>query len=73
MIKTKIDFSPAEPMYPCLKYLGDTEDERFVVLFTEPDTGVVVAASKYRKLGEQDDWDENDFTPFHGTVTLSNA
>lgn len=66
-----------EPFYP---YLGIWEKTGLIVMFLEKETGVVIDPGKdrnadsERKLGQWgNDWAEDEFTRFHGTVTLSNA
>lgn len=45
-----------------------------IVLFSEPDTGVVIAETdpdEAHELGQySDDWEENEFRPFTGEVNL---
>ena len=56
--------------YPVLKICKDT-----IVLFIKENTGICVATShlEYGELGEySDDWDEESFVLFSGTVELSN-
>ena len=61
---------PEEYKYPCLKIssLGT------VVLFTAPKIGVSVAESKiHGHVGTYlEEWREENFKPFHGSVTLVN-
>ncbi len=63
-----------EDEYPCLKVSEDTGN---VVLFTKVNTGTIVyigvGSPSYYKVGEYcDEWAEELFEPFNGTVQLSN-
>lgn len=62
-------------VYPCLKqYTGVTAASR-VVLFNGPKTGVVVYTKGFQdeNVGDYDNrWSENVYTPFEGTIRLSN-
>ena len=58
-----------QPEYPCLKIskLGN------IVLFTEPETGVRVSTDANYNIGYfSRSWDMSEFTPFTGSITLSN-
>ena len=62
-----------KPKYPYLGIRKDEEDYT-VVLFTSCDEGTVVA-SDYNKqpIGYYSNgWRQSDFTPFTGTIELSN-
>jgi hypothetical protein len=75
MLLSRRKDSPAS-FYPCLKeFIRAASDESFVVLFTEPRTGMVVWAdvNAARPVGDFDrNWDEDDdtFRPYHGRITL---
>ena len=59
---------PENSEYPCLK-ISRLET---LVYFTGPRAGTVLSAS-FRHVGEySDDWCEENFEPFSGTVTLKN-
>ena len=48
--------------------------ENFVILFTSPSAGVVVAEGMDRTLGEhRTDWIEDNFEDFNGEVKLQNV
>ena len=62
--------------YPCLKRYthGDTDK---VVLFTSMMKGVTVYSNKKEDIGSEagskdSGWAEEQFTPFNGTIELSN-
>lgn len=59
------------PEYPCLKVSKNTGN---IVLFIASKTGIVVSVvSDLWELGDYSDaFAENDFTPFTGSITLSN-
>jgi hypothetical protein len=63
-VKTSIE-------YP---YLGIYEDKSFIVFFISEKTGYVLWRNLYgRNVGDFSSvWVENNFTPFNGTITLSN-
>lgn len=70
-----------ESSYPCLKiYNNDSKLGVYVVLFTEPKNGVVVYSENQRvKVGDDNktysetaSWAEECFSPFNGTIELSN-
>ena len=76
-VTTSNQGTPPKPKYP---YLGIWEKTGLIVMFIGEETGVVVDsgtdrdAVSERKLGYWDDeWAEDDFARFHGTVTLTNA
>ncbi len=58
--------------YPCLKILRRLSQ---VVLFTEPNTGMVIhTLSVLNETGSySDDWPEEMFNLYNGEVVLSNA
>lgn len=65
-----------EEHYPCLKEYT-VDDLAFVVLFSEPNTGMVVWSSRtnsqntLRAVGDySSEWDEPRFEPYHGRITL---
>lgn len=64
---------PADKTYP---YLGIYEkDKNFIVLFTSSKNGVIVwtsGRSQYNVGYTGCEWQESQFTPFSGTVQLSN-
>jgi len=56
--------------YPCLKW---RESSGLIVLFTAINRGFAIKPNIYWAIGEYyDGWKEEDFKPFHGTITLSN-
>ena len=62
----------ATPKYP---YLGINLIKTKIVLFDGPSKGTAVWTKQAPSLnlGEySDEWDEDIFTPYNGTVTLSN-
>ena len=69
-----------ESSYPCLKiYNNESGLGVYVVLFTEPQKGVVVFSENKRlKVGDNEkadggtSWAEECFSPFNGTIELSN-
>ena len=65
-----------ESKYPYLGKADKQVEKQFIVLFTSYKTGVVVQTDKeaYWPLGQFDThWAEDDcFTPFTGSITLSN-
>ena len=63
--------TPVKDEYPCLKVSKNTGN---IVLFIASKTGVVVSVvNDFWELGEYSDgFAENDFTPFTGSITLSN-
>lgn len=60
--------------YGCLKIWGKEKGRRFIVLFYSYKKGVVVYSEhKDHVVGDSSTyWSEEEFTPFNGTVTLSN-
>ena len=69
MIKTKS--SPVHKVrdYPLLKNYGD-----LIVLFTHPNTGVVVQSGNGWDLGHHSvKWGEEDFEIYDGVLTLENG
>jgi len=70
MITSKFNQSIKEDDYPVLK-----KWESLIVLFTAPDTGVVVVTNKpdSAPIGRSSNsWHEASFTIFRGEVILSN-
>ena len=58
-----------EDEYPCLM----TDRNGLVILFTHQYVGTVVSAQGCNNLGEFcENWDSEDFTTYHGTITLEN-
>ena len=72
-MKVEVNETPVEQKskYP---WIGKYKDGSFIMLFTEPEYGVVLqSVDKDWKVGERsDDMDESFFTPFTGSITLSN-
>lgn len=69
MKSTKNEKVTAKDEYPCLK----TEGDGLVVLFTEPSYGLVVSPDGCYGMGHVSaDWNEHNFTTYHGTITLEN-
>lgn len=75
-MKSTITVEPiVPPRYPYLGILKDGGDVSIVVLFTKPSSGTIVSTNNeaYYPLGYTPlDWEESDFSPFHGSVVLSN-
>lgn len=70
----KISNPASEWKYPCLKQFSEHETF-FVVLFSERDTGTVVARTGTARwaLGHfSNEWAEKEFKPYYSTITLSN-
>lgn len=72
-MKVEVNQKEVEPNleYPCLKI----SDAGLIVLFTSIETGIVIQPDKRNlyTVGQYGtDWMESKFTPFHGTITLSN-
>mgnify|MGYP000892709262 CR=1 FL=1 len=70
-MKVEVNQKSVEPKseYPCLK----VRESGLIVLFTSSKTGTVIQSDNYHQLGEYGiDWIESKFTPFTGTITLSN-
>ena len=72
-MKVEVNQKAVEPKseYPCLKI----SESGNIVLFTSSKTGTVIQSDKsnYYQVGKYStDWAERNFTPFHGTITLSN-
>lgn len=61
--------TPVKPKYP---YLG--KQSSYLVAFTSRDTGVLVSGKNeaVKLYTESEEWEEDDFTPFTGSITLSN-
>lgn len=83
-MKTTVTKGASNRTYP---YLATPDEningvEKHVVMFTAPKTGVVVHSDiSVRRVGDTSvrrvgdtrvDWYEESFTPYTGTVTLSN-
>ena len=70
-MKSKIKKNACIPEYPKLKICITTER---VVLFTSPETGVLVARLNSNKdVGKlSSNWNEGEFTTFNDEVVLSN-
>lgn len=74
-MKVEVNKTPVEQKskYP---YIGISKDDSdyTIVYFTSPETGVCLATDCYGdKVGENSgDWSESLFTPFTGSITLSN-
>lgn len=71
MIKSVVDREEKHSgwNYPCLGIAKDG----LIVLFSAEEVGVVIRPSDDYRCGYYaDDWDMVCFTPFTGTVTLSN-
>ena len=69
-MKSEIIEAKPKCKYP---YLGIDQKTGGVILFTKRDTGMVVRQDEDFPIGEYDtNWDESSFTPFAGTVQLSN-
>jgi len=69
-IEVTIKKANALPTYP---YLGIRKDVGLIVLFIKAETGVVIRGTIHNNVGEySNDWHETKFTPFEGTITLSN-
>jgi len=62
--------TPVKPKYPCLKQ----SKYGVVVLFYSYRRGTVVAGVDITDPGQfREDWEEDDcFTPFSGSITISN-
>lgn len=74
MIDVKIEQSVESnsAKYP---YLGEFKDKTMIVLFTEKDTGFVIEDTDggYLIGHRSSNWaEEQQFTPFKGSITLSN-
>lgn len=69
-ITIKNESKPSEIKYPCLMISKSNR----VVLFTENRKGTVLAGGDYGDtIGKHSDiWFEESFTPFTGTIELSN-
>lgn len=69
-MKVTIKEEIKEITYP---YIGISEEKR-MILFTSINTGTVIEDPKgyYREGVTADDWSEKFFSPFKGTVELSN-
>ena len=64
--------TPVQSKYPCLKQWPDTFVSH-VVIFTEKNTGTIVYESNGKDLGfYSTEWTEEHYTPFTGSITLSN-
>ena len=67
--------TPVKPKYPYLGVSTNSNSDGLIVLFTGQTTGVVVNGSKsgFWNIGNHTEcWAEDSFTPFTGTITLSN-
>ncbi len=59
--------------YPCLKKWNGNGPDIRVVQFTSENTGTLVYESNGKYLGlYSTEWSEEYFTPFTGSITLSN-
>lgn len=72
-MKVEVNQKEVEPKseYPCLKI----SNTKLIILFTSSKTGIVIQPDKngLYTVGEYGiDWIESKFTPFTGTITLSN-
>jgi len=71
-MKLEIKFNKVKALnkYP---YIGIKEDSGAIVLFIFERTGTTLIDGKYNKAGKfSTNWAESEFTPFNGTITLSN-
>ncbi len=63
--------TPQQPKYPCLMIASETTN--IIVLFWKYGIGVVVGNPNTITIGAiKDDWNMARFTPFTGSITLSN-
>lgn len=53
-------------------FIGVTNNEKLIVIFSEEGIGIVIGGSDYGLGHLSDDWSMNNFKPFKGTVTLEN-
>ena len=69
MIKVKADIEKrAMPNYPCIMIAGDDE----IVLLTEPKTGTIIKSKDVNRIGYYSrTWATHQFTPWYGSVTLT--
>jgi hypothetical protein len=69
-VEVKENEVKASSKYP---YLGKLQGYGTIVLFNEPAIGIVLNDSETHYQGYYSNvWVEKDFTPFNGTITLSN-
>jgi hypothetical protein len=69
-VEVKENEVKASIKYP---YLGINKESDLIVLFTRKVCGVVVKSDENNYLGHYaENWHEVIFTPFNGTITLSN-
>jgi hypothetical protein len=62
--------TPKEPEYPCLMIGGTSKS---VILFLTPRVGTVVYSAGCHDIGYySNSWGMECFTPFTGSITLSN-
>jgi len=63
--------TPVKYEYPCLMIASKSTD--IIVLMSEYGKGVIVGNDNALPLGAfKPDWNMDNFTPFTGTITLSN-
>ena len=67
----KINSTNSKPKYPYLGVYNDAAKD-LVVLFTKPRKGVCLSVDTTNRIGEGGEWDEHDFIPLRGSVTLEN-
>ena len=75
MITTTSDRHPTESRFPTLRTLNATNpNSPTLILFTDDVTGTVVQGNGFLSVGyHSDKWNPEDFTDFHGSVTLTNT
>ena len=63
--------TPGKDQYPCLMIASKSTD--IIVLMSEYGKGVIVGNANALPIGAfKADWNMEKFTPFTGTITLSN-
>ena len=70
----KVQVKEAEVQQEVKKYpyIGINDKKDNIVLFGSKDNGVVIGGTQYDLGSFVKNWNENKFTPFKGTITLSN-
>lgn len=65
---------PPSPDYPCLKVPASGGTPEYVVFFTNPKTGIVIASNSSAVVGSRsDNWIPDCFKRFQGSIELENA
>ena len=69
-MKVQVNEKEQKPKYP---YLGKMKSENVIVFFIDKSKGLVVNDNDFYHVGNfLSIWEEKEFEPFKGSITLSN-